>query len=132
MIDYYLNDLQTFQDERGFVKHGMRCDDVNSYGIREVYFSNVKNGYYKGWKKHQKMILNIIVISGEMIFYLANNDFSEFIDFSLSHKDQKRLTIMPNQWVAFTSAINTSSTLINISNLINNEDIVESKPFFLP
>ena len=132
MIDYYLYDLQTFRDERGFVKHGMRCNDVNSSGIREVYFSNVKHGYYKGWKKHQKMILNIIVISGEMIFYLANNDFSEFVDFRISHNDEKRLTIMPNQWVAFTSAIKTSSTLINISNLINNEDIVENKPFFLP
>tara|TARA_B100000401_G_C52693775_1_gene665739 strand:+ start:291 stop:689 length:399 start_codon:yes stop_codon:yes gene_type:complete len=132
MINYYLNQLQLFEDERGFVKHGMKYGDVNSSGIREVYFSNVKNGYYKGWKKHQKMILNIIVISGEMIFYLANSDFSEFVDLKISHKDQKRLTIMPNQWVAFTSVIEPSSTLINISNLINNEDIVENKPFFLP
>ncbi len=132
MIDYYLNELQSFQDERGFVKHGMKFDDVNSFGIREVYFSNVKKGYYKGWKKHQKMILNLIVISGEIIFYLASNDFSEFVHFKISHKDSKRLTIMPNQWLAFTSSIEPSSTLINISNIKNKEDIVENKPFFLP
>lgn len=132
MINYYFNELQSFQDERGFVKHGMKYDDENAFGIKEVYFSNVKNGYYKGWKKHQKMILNLIVISGEITFYLANNDFSEVVDFKISYKDSKRLTIMPNQWVAFTSAIKSSSTLINISNLINKEDIVENKPFFLP
>ena len=132
MIDYYFNELRSFQDDRGFVKHGMKFDDENAFGIKEVYFSNVKNGYYKGWKKHQKMILNLIVISGEIIFYIASYDFSEFVDFKISQKDSKRLTIMPNQWVAFTSAIEPSSTLINISNLINKEDIVENKPFFLP
>ena len=33
MINYYLNQLQLFEDERGFVKHGMKFDDVNSSGI---------------------------------------------------------------------------------------------------
>lgn len=131
-MDYYLSELKLFHDERGYVKHGLKFTDENSFGIREVYFSNVKNGFYKGWKKHKEMILNLIVINGEIVFYLANNDFSKIINFSISHKDSKRLTVMPNQWLAFTSATKPSSTLINISNLMNNEDIVDNKPFFLP
>ena len=132
MIEYTVSTLKKFDDERGSVLHGMKFNDEGSYGIKEVYFSTVKYGFYKGWKKHKEMILNLIVINGEIVFYLANNDFSKIINFSISHKDAKRLTVMPNQWLAFTSATKPSSTLINISNLMNNEDIVDNKPFFLP
>ena len=132
MINYKINKLNIFKDERGFVKHGLKFNNNDCFGIREVYFSNVVYGAYKGWKKHHKMVLNLIVIEGEILFYIANNDFSEFKDITLSSDDSYRLTIMPNQWVAFTSLIKPSSTIINIANLTNTEDITDSTPFFNP
>ena len=132
MIDFKLNNLKILSDDRGFVQHGMKINDNNSFGIREVYFSSVNYGFYKGWKKHTRMVLNIIVVQGEINFYLANNKFSEFKEIKIARDDYKRLTIMPNQWMAFTSNVKPSSTIINIANLCNKEDITENLPFFKP
>ena len=85
----------------------------------------------KGWKKHHKMVLNLIVIEGKVLFYLANNQFNEFKEIIICKNDLKS-TIMPNQWVSFTSLINPNSKIMNIANLTNKEDITDNKPFFKP
>ena len=132
MIEYKINQLQKFKDERGSVLHGMKCNDSESFGIREVYFSTVNYGFYKGWKKHQKMVLNLIVIEGEILFYLADSEFTEFKEIIICKNDLKRITIMPNQWLSFTSLVQPSSTIMNIANLTNKEDITDNVPFFKP
>ena len=100
MIEYKINKLKKFDDERGSVLHGMKFDDNECFGIKEVYFSTVNYGFYKGWKKHQKMVLNLIVIEGQVLFYLADNEFSEFKEIIICKNDLKRITIMPNQWLS--------------------------------
>ena len=132
MIEYKINHLQKFKDERGSVLHGMKCHDSESFGIREVYFSTVNYGFYKGWKKHQKMVLNLIVIEGEILFYLADSEFTEFKKIIICKNDLKRITIMPNQWLSFTSLVKPSSKIMNIANLTNKEDITDNVPFFKP
>ncbi len=132
MIEYKINKLQKFNDERGFVLQGMKYQDRESFGIREVYFSSVNYGFYKGWKKHQKMVLNLIVIEGKVLFYLANNEFTEFKEIIICKNDLQRITIMPNQWLSFTSLVKPSSTIMNIANLTNKEDITDNIPFFKP
>ena len=71
------------------------------------------------------MVLNLIVIEGKVLFYLANNQFNEFKEIIICKNDLKRITIMPNQWVSFTSLTNPSSKIMNIANLTNKEDITE-------
>ena len=132
MIEFKINKLKKFDDERGSVLHGMKFNDEDSFGIKEVYFSTVNYGFYKGWKKHQKMVLNLIVIEGQVLFYLADNEFKEFKEIIICKNDLKRITIMPNQWVSFTSLTNPSSKIMNIANLTNKEDITDNKPFFKP
>ena len=132
MIEYKINKLKKFDDERGSVLHGMKSNDKECFGIKEVYFSTVNYGFYKGWKKHQKMVLNLIVIEGQVLFYLADNQFSEFKEIIICKNDLKRITIMPNQWLSFTSLVKPSSKIMNIANLTNKEDITENIPFFKP
>ena len=132
MIDYKINKLKKFDDERGSVLHGMKFNDKESFGIKEVYFSTVNYGFYKGWKKHHNMVLNLIVIEGKVLFYLADNEFTEFQEIIICKNDLKRITIMPNQWLSFTSLVRPSSKIMNIANLTNNEDITDNIPFFKP
>jgi len=132
MLEYEINDLKIFNDERGNVQHGMKYNDKGSFGIEEVYFSTVNYGFYKGWKKHQKMVLNLIVLEGKVLFYLANSEFNEFKEIIISKDDAKRISIMPNQWLAFTSLIKPCSTIMNIANLTNNKDMTDNIPFFKP
>lgn len=132
MLEYEINDLKIFNDERGNVQHGMKYTDKGSFGIEEVYFSTVNHGFYKGWKKHQKMVLNLIVLEGKVLFYLANSEFNEFKEIIISKDDAKRISIMPNQWLAFTSLIKPCSTIMNIANLTNNKDMTDNIPFFKP
>lgn len=132
MIEFKINKLKKFDDERGSVLHGMKFNDEDSFGIKEVYFSTVNYGFYKGWKKHQKMVLNLIVIEGQVLFYLADNEFKEFKEIIICKNDLKRITIMPNQWLSFTSLVKPSSKIMNIANLTNKEDITDNVPFFKP
>tara|TARA_B100000073_G_scaffold82687_1_gene63297 strand:+ start:48683 stop:49084 length:402 start_codon:yes stop_codon:yes gene_type:complete len=132
MIDYRINKLKKFDDERGSVLHGMKFNDKESFGIKEVYFSTVNYGFYKGWKKHQNMVLNLIVIEGKVLFYLADNEFREFKEIIICKNDLKRITIMPNQWLSFTSLVKPDSKIMNIANLTNKEDITDNIPFFKP
>ena len=132
MIDYRINKLKKFDDERGYVLHGMKFNDKESFGIKEVYFSTVNYGFYKGWKKHQNMVLNLIVIEGKVLFYLADNEFKEFKEIIICKNDLKRITIMPKQWLSFTSLVKPDSKIMNIANLTNKEDITDNIPFFKP
>ena len=132
MIDYRINKLKKLDDERGSVLHGMKFNDKESFGIKEVYFSTVNYGFYKGWKKHQNMVLNLIVIEGKVLFYLADNEFREFKEIIICKNDLKRITIMPNQWLSFTSLVKPDSKIMNIANLTNKEDITDNIPFFKP
>ena len=123
MIDYRINKLKKFDDERGYVLHGMKFNDKESFGIKEVYFSTVNYGFYKGWKKHQNMVLNLIVIEGKVLFYLADNEFKEFKEIIICKNDLKRITIMPKQWLSFTSLVKPDSKIMNIANLTTGEKL---------
>ena len=132
MIEFKINKLKKFDDERGSVLHGMKFNDEDSFGFIVVFFSTVNYGFYKGWKKHHNMVLNLIVIEGEVLFYLADSEFSEFKEIIICKNDLKRITIMPNQWLSFTSLVKPSSKIMNIANLTNKEDITDNIPFFKP
>ena len=58
--------LKTIMDERGMVKHMMKCTDSHFDKFGEIYFSVIFPNAIKAWHVHQKMELNYAAISGNI------------------------------------------------------------------
>ena len=58
--------LKQIGDERGMVMHMLRADAPHFEGFGEVYFSVVRSGVVKAWKRHRLMTQNFAVPVGEI------------------------------------------------------------------
>ena len=120
-----LTPLKQIHTPKGDVFHGMKKSDVGYDGFGEAYFSTVNKGQIKGWKKHTKMTLNIVVISGEIEFVIYDDSTEEFKNVKLSLNNYQRLTVKPGLWVAF-KGLENNSLLLNIASIEHNPEESEN------
>tara|TARA_B100000795_G_scaffold239270_1_gene200831 strand:+ start:1122 stop:1553 length:432 start_codon:yes stop_codon:yes gene_type:complete len=128
--DVLITPLKIMQVNEGDVFHGIKSSDKGYFGFGEAYFSSIKQGQTKGWKRHQKMTLNIIVPSGEIQFVMfddRNNSEGKFQDIVISLKNYCRLTIPPMVWMAFKGLSNEKSLLLNVASIPHDPNESESK-----
>ena len=92
----------------------LKKSDVGFDGFGEAYFSTIHQGDIKGWKKHTKMTLNLVVPIGEIEFIVYNE--KEFFTVKLSSKNYQRLTVQSGLWMAFRG-IGESNMLLNLASL---------------
>lgn len=111
-----LTPLKQFYTPKGDVFHAMKKSDNGFAGFGEAYFSSVNKGDIKGWKKHTKMTLNLIVPVGEIEFVVYNENSKEFFSVALSQKNYQRLSVAPGLWMAFRG-INENNLLLNIASI---------------
>ena len=69
------------------VLHLLKQDKVAVEGFGEAYFSTVNKDDIKGWKKHTKMTLNLVVPVGEIEFVIYNDLTKEFFSVVLSQNN---------------------------------------------
>jgi dTDP-4-dehydrorhamnose 3,5-epimerase len=114
-----LTPLKQIYHPKGDIYHGMKKSDAGFFGFGEAYFSTVNKGDIKGWKKHTEMVLNLIVIAGEIEFVAYNAKEDSFFTIKLSAKNYQRLTIFPDIWLAFRG-IQHDNMLLNLASLEHN------------
>lgn len=112
---------------KGDVFHALKKSSDGFYGFGEAYFSTIKEGDIKGWKKHTEMVLNIIVPVGEIEFVLfddrkESSSINEFLSIKLSKNNYQRLTIPNGVWVSFKGLSEKISMLLNIASIEHNPD----------
>ena len=90
----------------------MKVGDAGFDGFGEAYFSSVNKDQIKGWKKHRKMTLNLLVPLGEIQFVVHNG--KDFFSDRLSQSNHQRLTIKPNLWLAF-KGLSDANMLLNLA-----------------
>ena len=131
MIDgVIITPLKVIKVDEGDVFHGIKSSDKGYIGFGEAYFSSINSGEIKGWKRHQKMTLNIIVPSGEIQFVMfddRNKNEERLQDIVLSLNNYCRLTVPPMVWMAFKGLGHEKSLLLNIANIPHNPNESESK-----
>ncbi len=67
MIDgVFIIPLKTIMDERGMVRHMLKCTDPHFKKFGEIYFSVIFPGAIKAWHIHRKMELNYAVVTGNI------------------------------------------------------------------
>lgn len=120
-----LTPLKIIESKKGSVLHGLKLSEESFNGFGEAYFSTLNYGIIKGWKKHNKMILNLIVVIGEIKFVIYDENKNKFHEFILSKKNHSRLTINPGLWVAF-KGLSTENMLLNIGSIEHDPCEVES------
>jgi len=124
-----LTPLKQIFNSKGDIFHAMKKSDEGFAGFGEAYFSTVKAGEVKGWKKHKEMTLNLIVVKGEIEFVTYNGD--NFFNVTLSKKNYQRLTIKPHLWLAFRGLAdeNILLNLASIEHNINESESVDMSSF---
>lgn len=111
-----LTPLLQIHNPKGDIFHAMKKSDNGFDGFGEAYFASIEKGKIKGWKKHTKMTLNLIVPIGTIEFIVYDENKKEFFSITLSKNNYQRLTIKPNLWLSFRG-IDQENMLLNLANL---------------
>jgi dTDP-4-dehydrorhamnose 3,5-epimerase len=120
-----LTPLKKIYNQEGDIFHAMKKNDNGFDGFGEAYFSTINKGSVKGWKKHTKMTLNIIVPIGTIKFAVYNEINGEFFSVVLSIENYQRLTIKSGYWLAF-KGIDENNILLNLASIEHDPEEVIS------
>lgn len=105
---------------KGDIYHALKSTDEGYWGFGEAYFSQIEAGEVKGWKRHNRMVLNIVVPVGTIKFVIyddraGSSTCGRFEEVILSQTDNyQRMTIAPGLWMAFQGIGEGISMLMDI------------------
>ena len=125
-----LTPIKIIPHESGDILHGLKASDASFISFGEAYFSSVHFGKRKGWKKHTRMVLNLVVPVGEIGFVLFDDradsaTYGSFYEVKLSRSNYFRLTVPPRIWMAFYGCGEGENILLNIASIPH--DPIESE-----
>jgi dTDP-4-dehydrorhamnose 3,5-epimerase len=120
-----LTPLKKIHHPLGDIFHAIKKSDNGFVNFGEAYFSSINQGCVKGWKKHTKMVLNLVVPIGEIKFVIYNDFLEESYSVKISQKNYQRLTIEPGLWVAF-KGIDKINILLNVASMEHDSSESES------
>jgi len=117
-----LTPLRRIEEELGSVYHCLKSSDTGFAGFGEAYFSTVKFGAVKGWKKHLYMTLNLAVVIGNVRFVICDEQVptgisTRYFQVDLHPENYYRLTVSPGIWMAFQGLDSPENILINIASI---------------
>jgi dTDP-4-dehydrorhamnose 3,5-epimerase len=111
-----LSPLKVIDHVKGDVMHALKKSDDQFSGFGEAYFTKIHMGKIKGWKKHLKMTMNLIVPIGNVKIVVFNESLNIFQSFNIGDSNYKKLTIPPGYWVAFRG-LSQNNIMLNIANI---------------
>lgn len=128
-----LTPIRIIPNINGDVLHALKATDASFSAFGEAYFSTIGFGKIKGWKKHTRMVLNVIVPVGEIQFVLfddrrPNLSRSFFFEVALSRDNYQRLTVPPGIWMAFRGKGKEENLLLNIASIPHDPQEAENLP----
>lgn len=126
--DLIITNLKKIKIPDGDVMHVLKATENSFNGFGEAYFSHIRSGAIKAWKRHKKMTLNLAVPYGKIKFVLfddrdkKNSKFQEII---ISKENYQRLTVPPLIWMGFQGLSKEDSLLINVADVEHDPTEVE-------
>ena len=112
--------LKQINVPKGDIYHALKSTDKGYAGFGEAYFSQIKPGVIKGWKRHNRFALNIIVPVGTIKFVIfddreGSQTKGQFEEIIVSPRtNYVRLTVAPGLWMAFVGLGDETSMLLDI------------------
>ena len=125
-----LTPLKKIQHPKGDIFHGMKKSDAGFAGFGEAYFSTIKSNEIKGWNKHKRMTMNLVVPLGEVTFVIyddreRSSSKGSIFRVDLSPSNYKRLTIPPRLWLAFRGNDSNVNLILNVASMEHDPDEIE-------
>ena len=125
-----LTPLKKIYHPKGSIYHGLKKSGVGFAGFGEAYFSTINNGEIKGWNRHKRMILNLIVPIGDVTFVIYDDrkksrSKGKFFKVMLSQTNYQRLTVPPGLWLAFKGKSNNINLILNIADMEHDPDEIK-------
>jgi dTDP-4-dehydrorhamnose 3,5-epimerase len=122
--------LKHISDERGSVMHMLRSDASCFTSFGEIYFSVVKPGVVKAWKKHQRMAQNFAVPVGQIKLVIYDDrDHSPthgLVQEIIIGVDQYFLVHIPQMlWYGFQGLSSTDAMIANCATIPHDPAEVE-------
>ena len=132
MIDGVLvTPLKRIPHPKGDILHALKASEDCFHGIGEIYFSSILKNEIKGWKKHSKMILNLVVPVGSIRFVIFDDRLDsvsrgEFFELAVNKENYCRLTVPSGVWFAFEGEGMELNLLLNIANIEHDPNEVQN------
>jgi len=123
--DIIVTPLKKIGGDKGMVLHALKNDEPSFKSFGEAYLSTVDFNAVKGWKRHKKMICNLIVVSGAVEFVIYDDRPSSttqgrIFNITLSvDNNYCRLTIPNNLWFAF-KGVGNHNIILNIASIMHD------------
>jgi dTDP-4-dehydrorhamnose 3,5-epimerase len=115
-----ISNLKHVKTPKGDIYGALKKTDNGFVDFGEAYFSRVRPNNIKGWKKHKRTTLNLVVVHGIVKFIIFDDrpnslTYGQFSEYVLSPKrSNSRLTISPGLWLAFVGISKNESIVLNI------------------
>jgi len=113
----FVTPLRRIPNPKGDVLHALKRSDAGFTDFGEAYFTHVNPGDIKGWKKHTRMQLNLIVPVGAVRFYVHDEAQRRTDIHELGPGNYGRLTVPPGLWVAFEGLGQPVNMLLNVASI---------------
>jgi len=112
--------LKRISVPKGDILHALKSSDEGFCGFGEAYFTHIKAGETKGWKRHNRLTLNLFVPYGKVKFVIYDDredstTKGHFQEVVLSpDENYQRLTVAPGLWLAFHGESDVTSIVMDI------------------
>jgi dTDP-4-dehydrorhamnose 3,5-epimerase len=128
-----LTALAVIDGAQGSVLHALRADADGFAGFGEAYFSTVARAAVKGWKKHARMVCNLVVPVGAVRFVIHDDRAGSATrgataQLLLSRDEYRRLTLPPGLWFAFQGVGEGLNLILNVASIPHDPAEVISLP----
>ena len=112
-------------NENGIILKILNNKQSNLKFYKDAYFSFVKFNKIKGWKKHTKMTMTLVVPVGKVQFVFY--DESKFRSIIIGDNRFSKIIVPPNIWFAFKGISKGKNLVFNLANLKHNDKEIVRK-----
>ena len=106
--------------------HAIKSTDPGFVDFGEAYFSMIELDAIKGWKRHLRMTLNLVVPVGMVQFVFIDNQGAVREEVVGSDR-YVRLTVPPGIWFGFRGLVAPYSLLMNVADIPHDPAEIERK-----
>jgi dTDP-4-dehydrorhamnose 3,5-epimerase len=122
--DIILTPLESIPTNGGDVLHAMKSSDHGFTSFGEAYFSWIQKGFIKGWKRHLRMQMNLIVPHGKVKFVFFLDSERAFREETVGIDSYMRLSVPPGIWFGFQGLAEPQSLVLNIASVAHDPNEV--------
>jgi dTDP-4-dehydrorhamnose 3,5-epimerase len=131
VIGARLTELRRIPTPGGDVLHAVKSGDPGFAEFGEAYLTTIEHGFRKGWKRHTRMVMNLVVAHGHVRFCVHDERTGQSQAFDLSPDEpgrHARLTVEPGLWMAFEGLGPGLNVILNVASIRHDPAEAENRP----